>query len=723
LFGFQRNDHLRAGDRVMKRILLAAIVLLLAACIPEEDLLPPLPDTLGPDGFPLVVVPEEIGPVQGAHGFPWNRYFVTEFDRQQVLAIRDLPGFRANDVRFNGQRSNALLAARLDYALSTGLTGAGQIVSMIDSAIRRDHAQFEGKVIHSSGRPPAGGDFHGTAVASVMAGNGAGGTLGFAPGADIHQGYMNYSAGLNWSVLRGYMNDAADLGAIVSNNSWGLTGKTVANSNVGSYFDTRDTRLYVDGLRNFAQTGVIVFAMQNDHASTSASLIAALPLGVPDLERNWIAVINAIPVFDDDRIISASRQSTACLETARFCMTANGQIRVATAVGDDTYATGTGASFAAPQVSGAVALLAEAFPDLTARQLRDRLLATADNGFFAHDGVVEFAPGVAHGYNAEFGHGFLDLRAALLPIGRAVVPLAQGGALPLGQAAIHGGAATGDALAQALAAVPVLSTDQLYGRFDLTGDVLTARAGRPDAGAAALMAAFDKAADPWAVIGTFLGGQVTELLDGGDGLTAALIAGEGLAGLHLARDIDLGQGALRLGLTSLTAEDQFMGITLDPAAGRIGSQAHALAFDLTRPLTPDAALRLSAEAGLATGWAEGVISDLDAARFHRIGLALEQRGVLARGDQLSVFLRQPVAVTQGQARVDLPVQLADGSLGQARHDIGLAPDNRQIDLGFAYQQPLSRATQLSLGLMASAHDGNTTGARGLAAFIGVQIGM
>ncbi len=406
-------------------------------------------------------------------------------------------------------------------------------------------------------------------------------------------------------------------------------------------------------------------------------------------------------------------------------MTANGQIRVATAASNSSYEVGTGASFAAPQVSGAVALLAEAFPDLTAPQLRDRLLATADNGFFPHDGVVEFAPGVAHGYSAEFGHGFLDLRAALLPIGGAVVPMAQGGALPLGQVAIVSGAATGDALAQALGSVPILSTDQLYGRFDVTGDVLTAQAGRLDAGANPLMAALANASDPWGATpgGTFLGGQVTELLDGGEGLTASIITAEGLAGLHLARAVDLGQGALRLGLTSLFAEDQFMGITLDAAAGRIGSQAHALAFDLTHPLAQDAALRLSAEVGLATGWAQGVISDLDPARFHRIGLALDRSGVFARGDQLSVFLRQPLVVTAGQARVDLPMQMADGTIGHTSYDIGLAPENRQVDLGFAYQQPLSRAANLSLGLMASENDANTAGKHGLAAFIGVHFQM
>ena len=63
-----------------------------------------------------------------------------------------------------------------------------------------------------------------------------------------------------------------------------------------------------------------------------------------------------------------------------------------------------------------MALLAEAFPNHTAEQITDRLLAYADNSFFNHDAVVTFGNGVKHGYDDEFGHGILDIYAALLPI-------------------------------------------------------------------------------------------------------------------------------------------------------------------------------------------------------------------------------------------------------------------------------------------------------------------
>ena len=80
------------------------------------------------------------------------------------------------------------------------------------------------------------------------------------------------------------------------------------------------------------------------------------------------------------------------------------------------YKNNHGSSFVAPQIAGAVALLAEHFPNHSAEQIVDRLLASADNSFFTRDGVVTFGNGIQHGYNDEFGHGFMDIYAALNPI-------------------------------------------------------------------------------------------------------------------------------------------------------------------------------------------------------------------------------------------------------------------------------------------------------------------
>ncbi|HAB36762.1 MAG TPA: hypothetical protein DCE52_01940 [Rhodobacteraceae bacterium] len=72
----------------------------------------------------------------------------------------------------------------------------------------------------------------------------------------------------------------------------------------------------------------------------------------------------------------------------------------------------------APQVSAAIAILAEAFPNQTPEHWTDRLLASADNTLsgFAHVGYVTFGNGVRHSYSNQAGHGMLDIYAALQPI-------------------------------------------------------------------------------------------------------------------------------------------------------------------------------------------------------------------------------------------------------------------------------------------------------------------
>ena len=117
-------------------------------------------------------------------------------------------------------------------------------------------------------------------------------------------------------------------------------------------------------------------------------------------------------------------KSAPCGTTAQYCLSADGwQI---TAPGGTTfdvnvggtiydYQSTSGSSFAAPQVSGAIALLATHFPNHTPEQLADRLLATAYNDWaaFGVDGTTTFGNGVVHGYSTDYGHGVMDIYQAL----------------------------------------------------------------------------------------------------------------------------------------------------------------------------------------------------------------------------------------------------------------------------------------------------------------------
>lgn len=93
-----------------------------------------------------------------------------------------------------------------------------------------------------------------------------------------------------------------------------------------------------------------------------------------------------------------------------------------------------GTSFSAPAVAGALALLLDAFPNLTGRQAVQILLSTArDTG----------DPGT----DAIYGRGLLDIARAFQPVGSAEVRMASGSAVSVSeQRFTYTGPALGDAL-------------------------------------------------------------------------------------------------------------------------------------------------------------------------------------------------------------------------------------------------------------------------------------
>lgn len=114
------------------------------------------------------------------------------------------------------------------------------------------------------------------------------------------------------------------------------------------------------------------------------------------------------------------------------------------------YATMMGTSQATPVVSGAAALLMSAWPKLSAYQTGQILLNTATD--MGDSGV-----------DAIYGHGLLNIEAALNPVGIPTTALSTGGTVKTSSITINTGSATGSATAKSLSGVRVLSVDD-YGR-------------------------------------------------------------------------------------------------------------------------------------------------------------------------------------------------------------------------------------------------------------------
>ncbi len=264
-----------------------------------------------------------------------------------------------------------------------GYSGRGVVVAILDTGFRRTHEAFrnarvigardfvngDDDVAQDPNDPNDYSDSHGTGTWSVLGGYAPGRLIGPAFGADfllaktesdaferpIEEDY--WVAGIEW---------AESLGADVVSSSLGYTDwYTFADMNGLTAVTTRAAN------RATALGVVVVTAAGNERGNA------------------WNHIIAPADAFD---VLAAGAVTSAGL-TASFSSpgpTADGRIkpevcalgvndRMAANLGDgtDSYTRASGTSFSTPLVGGVAALLLEAHPEWTQREVRASLLATA----------------------------------------------------------------------------------------------------------------------------------------------------------------------------------------------------------------------------------------------------------------------------------------------------------------------------------------------------------
>ena len=315
-------------------------------------------------------------------------------------------------------------------ARQAGFTGAGVRIGIVDSGVMRNHPALAPRVVANFNyvaSPPNNLQVddvlgHGTDVAQLAAGTPFGAWPGgIAPGAQLVSARIladkppsDDGSGQGNEVdgelgLREIHQQLINSGVRVMNNSWG-----------GLYWTNPiATNPIADEYRPFilSNNGLVVFATGNDGLPNPDSM-GALPsqpgpngtLPAADLERGWLAVtaVNPNSVHQLDVGSDGLVYANACGVAMRYCLAAPGT-NVFTGTTDGptspTYWRGSGTSFAAPLVSGAAALVWQAFPYFTNDLVRQTLLGTAtDLG----------TPGV----DATFGYGLLNVGRAINGPGR-----------------------------------------------------------------------------------------------------------------------------------------------------------------------------------------------------------------------------------------------------------------------------------------------------------------
>ena len=514
------------------------------------------------------------------------------------------------------RRSNAVVSSQAIGAYRAGATGAGVVAAVIDSGVNPESAEFAGRISPLS-RDLAGSrgitdeDGHGTAVSgTLLAARDNTGIHGVAFGATllalradtIGSCATEKGCSFNSVVIAQGFDVAAAAGARVVNVSLG--GGSAPFS------------LRAAVARAASSGAVTVLSAGNDGNADVDPFAASLHAAAP----GTVIVAGGL---DDTRAIGS--YSNRAGSAAPYYLAALGtRVRSFDQTGTAFFYTGT--SEAAPIISGAVALLAQAFPGLSPAQIVDILLRTADDlGDIGTDVV--------------FGRGALNITRAFAPIGSLSIDRV---AVPVGDATVVLGSPLGDGgqIGMALAAVPVRDG---YGR--------------------------DYAIDLGAAVRRQTPGRLANALLGGDVRAAAglyggaelAITARGVEGMPWRGDI----------ATGVTTRDrprgQFLGgqSRLQMAPTRVlvlgyGQSAAAMLDDAS-----------DAPAGPATlvAWRAG---DQTVGAIPQGGGAIAQRiGDWTFGTAVGVASTHPVVGTTPPPRTTLAIVRADRRLGAAHVDVAV----------------------------------------------------
>jgi hypothetical protein len=325
-----------------------------------------------------------------------------------------------------------------------GISGAGVLVGVVDTGIDLGSPEFAGRIhpssrdVTGSGRSVQDEDGHGTFVAGVLAAaRNNSSIVGIAPEAQLavmrgdRSGTCTTQEGCRFtdsSVAAG-VNAATDAGSKVINISLGGSSGSLV--------------LRQAFARAGSQGSILVIGAGND----GKDQIDPLPQSaLQNGNRDTILVVGAASANRD--IASFSNRAGAAANN--FILAPGQSIRAFDHTGSEFLVSGT--SIAAPTVAGAVALMAQAFPNLTPAQIVDLILRTADD---------LGAPGP----DPIYGRGLLNIGRAFAPQGPTMLAAS---ALPVSTTANGAlGAPLGDGTSFRLALGEVEISDSFGRRYGL----------------------------------------------------------------------------------------------------------------------------------------------------------------------------------------------------------------------------------------------------------------
>lgn len=351
-------------------------------------------------------------------------------------------------------RSGTLDQINAAGAYALGYTGAGVKVGVVDSGLWTTHPEFAGRVLPGfdfsyravplpetplpddddnfdlgeipDGPPPEGGPLlpgmerdergHGTHVTGIIAaardGQGMQGVAFESLIVPVHVGVLTTDVGTSegwpFMVSQGVsiINASYRMGCL----SAGPGGGCDAALNTRAALE-REFPLTVQRSLDLAAASVLMVVAAGNERSANPDILAALPAAIPELKDNWLAVV----ALNSNNVLADSF-SNRCGIAKDWCLAAPGDDIYSTWRVDAAHPTGYnvegGTSMAAPVVSGVAALVKEAFPWFTARDLQQTLLTTATD--LGAPGVDEvYGWGLVNAAKAVRGYGMFTSMVTL----------------------------------------------------------------------------------------------------------------------------------------------------------------------------------------------------------------------------------------------------------------------------------------------------------------------
>ncbi len=289
-------------------------------------------------------------------------------------------------------------------ANAAGFTGAGVKLVVIDNGFNINNAALKDRISITFGDltdDDPDKTSHGTSVSAIA----AGAAIGNYPGGAAPNAILAVS---DWDAP---IQPIIDWGAKVYNFSFGYDPETAGatQSQISTYVNP-----WLSELRAIKNSGAFIAISAGNEEKNSVQILAGAPAFYPDLD-NILAVIAMSPLNG-----TIAGYSNRCGAVAKaFCIAAPGTVNLLlptvnagdTITADSYYSFDgspgfAGTSTAAPIVSGIAALVYQAFPGMTGRQVRDTLITTAtDLGELGVDDI--YGVGYVNAQKAVLGPGTL----------------------------------------------------------------------------------------------------------------------------------------------------------------------------------------------------------------------------------------------------------------------------------------------------------------------------